>query len=774
MASSPSSLTQPNAITIDNAITLKEYYYNIDPLNLLLQVDTTHPDYDEENMMWSAEQMKIQNLMKKWKYDGKANAYYNNVDYKVKDYCKITLGRMYPDNVKGSYQNMFNTLRRLVIDGNLYSLDIENAHPTLLEQCCAKVGYISIPLNIYNKNRKKVIVELMEHYKTSRDNIKNLFVRMSFGGTPDAWATDFKIKNVAHHHSITEFHKEIVYIKTEKANLFQNFNDALNYYGVYEKRKKGSRLYDSVLAVYLQDLERQCMSITRAVCKAEGIEVQSLIHDEVLTSKEVSSEVIQKIQDRIKNDIGYTLNFSAKQTVPTDEDKQWLESHTPFIKKVSKMMTYDTMKEEFEKTNFKLVDLSEYGTWKNNKLICRKKGDFKEAYLEMKFKKYCKVARDIVEVSFIDEWFHDANKRKYDTYDFIPPPLVCPSTVFNIWKGFDMERVDDEAKDCSRILELVNVLCEEHTESYEYVLNWLADMIQNPGKKCGTAVVLKSKQGAGKGTLVEIMRLMMGEYVSETANPLEDIFGSHGNVHIQKIMTSLDEVKKGDVVKVLGRLKNYITSNTCNYNEKGLKIVEVKNCSRFLFTTNESIPVSVDADDRRYCLIECSNKLCKDGVFWKDFYKSVVEDIGVIKGFYNFLKARDVSNVSWMKFPDTEFRNDIIQASLHPLIFFMDSFIQSSRCANTVNKYTSSQLFDHYKRYCADTNINCSGNAKGFGIMFKDHIPFDECNIKKVKSHGVNCYTIDKNAVFEWLKKNEYTSYEELKIFVDDDDDDDV
>ena len=61
-------------------------------------------------------------------------------------------------------------------------------------------------------------------------------------------------------------------------------------------------------------------------------------------------------------------------------------------------------------------------------------------------------------------------------------------------------------------------------------------------RKIGTAIILKSKQGAGKGTLIDIFRKMMGAYVGETSNPQQDIFGNHENIHISEILTSLDEV----------------------------------------------------------------------------------------------------------------------------------------------------------------------------------------------------------------------------------------
>ena len=72
-------------------------------------------------------------------------------------------------------------------------------------------------------------------------------------------------------------------------------------------------------------------------------------------------------------------------------------------------------------------------------------------------------------------------------------------------------------------------------------------------------------------------------------------------------------------------------------------------------------------------MIESSNVYCKESAFWKDFYKAVIEDMGVVKDFYNMLMQHDISKRDWMKFPETELRKDIIEASLHPIIYFVES-----------------------------------------------------------------------------------------------------
>ena len=62
----------------------------------------------------------------------------NKVTYKLKMYGKVGVGRRYPTPFKETYQTMKSRLRRLVMDGKTISLDIVNAHPSLLKQLIYK------------------------------------------------------------------------------------------------------------------------------------------------------------------------------------------------------------------------------------------------------------------------------------------------------------------------------------------------------------------------------------------------------------------------------------------------------------------------------------------------------------------------------------------------------------------------------------------------------------------------------------------------------------
>ena len=781
-----------DVITLDREEKLTETIYNASVLKQLMEIDTTHPDYDETIHLWPSEISKIEKIFKHGKYNAKDDTLVLPQVYAQKTYERYDGGRKYLKKDRAGFQNLYKPLRILGMNGKYVSIDAVNCHPRLLYDLCAKhCGYISIELSMYINNRDRIIDELAQHYNTKRGNIKNLIIRLTNGGSHEKWRIENNITCERHHDTVIDMKKEIENIKNRYFLMFPRYEETLLAFAKHEKQHKGDTLFYSAISMYLQTEEHTVMSVMRKHLKLNyGITASALIHDAVCfhideTNRDkFTPELLNEMKTTVKQTVGYDVEFGYENTEYTNEHKEYIQSHFKFIKNPLEIvdrdqavpgLEYEDVKREFEKEVFKIKYAAEFGIEPTNNtstLVRKNQKDLSIVYQELTYHgdAFFNIKTNTMErpeVDFVPRWLKDKEKRMYDAIDFLPKPLACPEYIYNTWNGFEIEKWTADEEDteseanCDAIFQLVRVLCNHDEECYEYVMDWLAQMIQEPAIKRGTAIVFKSKQGAGKGTLVEIMRRIMGNaYVGETTNPAEDIFGSFGNAHIGKILLSLDEVKASDTNKVLGRLKNLITSERCMYNEKHAKQIEVTNCCRFMFTTNESIPISLDGkDDRRYCLIECSNEYCKKSDFWKEFYTTTVNNKAVLRAFYDFLNTRDHSGRDWMVFPNTELRNDIIQASLHPIIFFMDRFIQRGD-HNSQMKFTAATLFEEYKLDCVAHGINCGGNSKAFGIKLKDVLPFDECGITKGRSKTAMFYKIDRDIMYKWLSTNDYTSYE--------------
>lgn len=772
---------------------ISERYYNIDDLDVLVNVTTNKLPNDYDTYITEEERLKIVNLLKDTKLHDDGYRY-KRLTFSKKQYGKLRYGRVIADMDKdGKYveslQNMWKFVRKVASGDNIIGFDMENSQPRILKQLCdryfptAKLNH----LTAYVNHRDNIRNQIKCHYRVNSGAAKELIVRLCFGGSISEWRKDSGIDDsVAEMPLVEGLHMEVDHIMKVLAPHFKGFEKAQQVFAWRvenePQKMQGKVRCRSSLAMYLQNIEGDIiLSMNRALINM-GIDVLTPIHDEINVEAsdyvhENSSDIIENLQAAVLADTSFDIKLKVEDYKMDDEARKILDAHRQYVNTSAVddpfAKGYSSVKEEFEKIAFMLRDTVEYAFVKSSGDIqIVKKKDFKDrfedwSYMEVKQKKSGETCTE--QVPFIDKWLKDPEKRYHTHLDLIPPPLKAPNEVYNLWKGFDIERSKVAPKNPSRVFELIKVLCNHDMNAYEYVVDWIAQMFQFPAVKTGTAICFKSKQGAGKGSLYNILQKMMGSLCNETADPLQTIFGTHGNIHIGKVFVAIDETGSGDTCKVLGKLKNIITSDKTIYNEKGLKQVVVSNFTRFMFTTNNSVPISLDGkDDRRYCIVECSSELCKKSEFWNSFYDEVVNDEGVIRGFYDALMGRDISGRNWMKLPDTELRQEVIDVSTHPIVFWFDIFIRSNPIEQ---RWTPIQLYDGYRSYCTEHGINSCRNVKSFGISFRDHIAFDECGIEKVRTNRGMAYEIDRQRSFDWLKRNNYTDFEDLMMIGEDEDD---
>ena len=287
------------------SITLSETYYNMERIKILEKVDTSHPEYDLENMMWPTEQKKLTNIVKK----SKKNV--NTISYKQPSYG---VGRYYPTPYKSSYQSMYNVIRRLVLDGKATSLDIVNAHPIILKQTLEKFspGFKKPYLDWYVNEREDFLNLVIEAHGATRKQAKGLLIRMSFGGS---YKELCKVeKNQQNRDNpcklIVGYEKEAQEIQNDIApNKFPEFNKFTKIAKKENAKKIGKKDERTAIALYLQDWEAKIILWLYDYAISElGYTVEALIHDEILIRGDVEKELESNMNDiyfRIYKDTTY-------------------------------------------------------------------------------------------------------------------------------------------------------------------------------------------------------------------------------------------------------------------------------------------------------------------------------------------------------------------------------------------------------------------------------------------------------------------------------------
>lgn len=233
---------------------------------------------------------------------------------------------------------------------------------------------------------------------------------------------------------------------------------------------------------------------------------------------------------------------------------------------------------------------------------------------------------------------------------------------FNLWNGWGVEPV---AGDNHRLfLDLIrDGFCARNDDYFEYVLSWLAHLVQKPAERPGTAVAIVSHQGAGKGTFIEVLSAMIGELNCSGDISNKDLTGGFNSKIANKLLINLNEATFSGNHEQVEFMKKLITDPTFRCEYKGLESFDAPNFSRLIVTTNNTNWGRLDADDRRYLILEPAKDFPADPDFFGRLRTAMFEQGGVAN-LMHFLEERDISGWRASKLPARTTGFDTLEDSL--------------------------------------------------------------------------------------------------------------
>src|SRR5208282_3372061 len=94
-----------------------------------------------------------------------------------------------------------------------------------------------------------------------------------------------------------------------------------------------------------------------------------------------------------------------------------------------------------------------------------------------------------------------------------------PPHYWNLWQGWP---IPPAPGDWSLMRQhIMGVVCTGNQQHYDYVICWMATMVQRPNVQGKVALILKGLKGSGKGILFHYLRRMLGQhglYISNAAH----------------------------------------------------------------------------------------------------------------------------------------------------------------------------------------------------------------------------------------------------------------
>jgi len=126
-----------------------------------------------------------------------------------------------------------------------------------------------------------------------------------------------------------------------------------------------------------------------------------------------------------------------------------------------------------------------------------------------------------------------------DGVGFYPDMSKCPKDVYNFFSGLPIK---PEEGDCTIYLNHIKEgICSGDNVASAYFIQWLAHMIQKPDEKPSVAILMKSVEGTGKGTLVKPLLEILGEYGAQV-NGHRNLTDKFNNTLANKLLVFGDEV----------------------------------------------------------------------------------------------------------------------------------------------------------------------------------------------------------------------------------------
>lgn len=690
-----------------------------------------------------------------------------NITYKK----KTKYGRYYPEDgsiISGTY--MWRKLRASMFADTEYDIDIKSCHFQILyNDTKDKIELNNLYELINNRNElfklfyinDDAIQRYNSKYSTDwnkKDILKKLLTRNLYGGLFENWVKEFELEEGEY--EVSEW-----------------------YYKVKEDIQQGLTILQDKNKLLFQDLKNDCLTDIKEKWEKEQLQKRkdkrkkiavfnpdehSVPKPKILSRyfQERESNIIDNVYDYIKK------HFKIRPTVYCYDGLQFLKNDIPnpdeFINKINsnfdvvfEIKDFDDKLKEIEKEKESVYfDVNEFNTmtigreeyfnkyyFKINALggMCYINNDGFLVTIKNETSHFAKINE------FWDEYKWSQNVREYFAFGTYPCKELCPPAHYNLWTGFDVSKMEcNTERSYNIILEHFKVVANFNDNVYEYLLNYFAWLFQKPHRKTEVCLLIQGTQGSGKTTLVEdLLKKMMGiKYVFNTCD-IDKIVGKFNSSLAGKLMTILNEASGKDTYAVIDKIKDSITRKDVCIEYKGHDAVTVADYCNYCYTTNNIKPLPIGEDDRRFQVIECSDKYKGNTEYFNKLYDAIDND-EIVKSLYNFLMKRDISkfNPSRDRIV-TEATTDLHELNREPVDMFLE-YLHTDEFVKYQKKYKTRDMYDEFKSYMNTIGYKSVCNLPTFGKVLKSYL--NKYNIKLTHPKNVSYIEfLNENWVIECL-----------------------
>ena len=629
---------------------------------------------------------------------------------------KAQLGRLFARDNLG-IQGFPAHIRNPLLEKHYWDCDMVNAHYVILAKLADSWGLKTEAIRQYISNRDVELNKVSQNRRIA----KTAFLKVAYGGTVKLYNDEYSDDGIAPEGDIS-------LIKRIEAEMKVIVDNCWMKYECHQKlvKKKDNPRF-SLFSYILQTEERKCLLLMDEFMKLNKRQIDIFIHDggeirKLDGEKQFPTHLLRDAEKYVFDYTGYPIELAIKPFVHGFVDP---DSST----------SYESIKQEFEKSHFKLMNPPCYIRVVNKKLHILNKSELNVLYENMYYDNSS---------PFLTKWLGDKKIRTYEELVFKPKQDI-KDTQYNLFQGFETEPV---AGDVSCVKTILKLISNNDEKVAEYIEKMMAHIVQKPYEKTGKVLIIYSpEEGAGKDTYFDLMGRILGQYFYNTANAESAIFGRFKAHWKQALMVKMEELSFVDTKSHFDSFKSLITAPMLDFEEKGKGSVNLDNYTTFVGTTNNDISVKVTDTNRRFVFVKASPERVGDTEFWNKI-QPILHTSEVASAYLHHLLNIDLTDFKVRDSPITEYALELKDAFIPYTARFFQREIEENGI-QTAFEYEGHRLLsslkstDKFER--SDTKIG------------RDLKIFSDAGVltKIRKTAGIK-YRVDKSAMEKFLKEKKW------------------
>jgi hypothetical protein len=252
--------------------------------------------------------------------------------------------------------------------------------------------------------------------------------------------------------------------------------------------------------------------------------------------------------------------------------------------------------------------------------------------------------------SLVTYWLNHPQCRQFEGIRFMPHHDAPAKGVFlNLWRGWS---VTPKTGDWSLFkAHIHDNLCSGNDEYYQYLLKWMAFIVQKRERSDVIVLLRSSEEGTGKTFFAHHFGKIFGPAFMSVTNS-EHVVGKF-NHHLQSLLLiNPEEALFAGDPRHRNALWSLTTAETITVEPKGLGIYVAKNYLNFIMTTNNEKALEVTSTARRVFALEV---LPKQRVNYA-YFEAIADQLkaGGYEAMLHELQTMDLTGFNVRDCPKTE------------------------------------------------------------------------------------------------------------------------